>query len=98
MKTIKLVVTSAILIFVGCNSKKDYPADVSQNILTSCQGESATTEKQAVCSCLLGKIQIKYSLAEFVTINQNISTGQAPESWTKFQGAAIEECFKSVAP
>ncbi len=69
MGTAKFVVSTALLIFVGCNSSNDYPAEVSQTFLTTCQGESATTEKKALCSCLLGKIRIKYSLGEFVTIN-----------------------------
>jgi hypothetical protein len=54
MRNTLLLLTLIFTIF-ACNTKHDYPADVTQNFMNSCQMTSGGN--QEICSCLLDKIQ-----------------------------------------
>jgi hypothetical protein len=83
----------ASFILTSCSPKKhDYPADVTQNFMNSCQSTSGGDQKG--CSCLLDKIQEKYTFEEFSAIEVKILAGQTPSDFLDFVGKARAECSK----
>jgi hypothetical protein len=83
----------ASLISTSCGPKKhDYPSDVTQNFMNSCQETSGGDQK--MCSCLLDKIQEKYSYEEFSAIEVKMQAGQTPQEFLDFVGKARAECSK----
>ncbi len=81
-----------LLLFSACNTKHDYPADVTQNFMNSCQTTSGGN--QELCSCLLDKIQGKYTYEEFSAIEVKMQAGQTPSDFLDFVGKARAECSK----
>ncbi len=83
----------ASFILTSCGSKKHvYPADVTQNFMNSCQSTSGGEQK--ICSCLLDKIQEKYTFEEFSAIEVKMQAGQTPSKFLDFVGKARVECSK----
>jgi len=81
----------ASFILTSCGPKKnDYPADVIQNFMNSCQSTSDGDQK--LCSCLLDKIQEKYTFEEFLAIDAKMQAGQTPSEFLDFVGKASVEC------
>ena len=81
----------ASFILTSCGPKKnDYPADVTQNFMNSCQSTSDGDQK--LCSCLLDKIQEKYTFEEFSAIEVKMQAGQTPSEFLDFVGKARAEC------
>ena len=86
-----IILASTIL--TGCGPKKnDYPSDVTQNFMNSCEETSGGDQK--MCSCLLDKIQEKYTFEEFSAIEVKMQAGQTPEEFLGFIGKARAECSK----
>lgn len=85
-------VLSTALLF-SCGPKKhDYPSDVTQNFMNSCEATSGGDQK--MCSCLLEKIQEKYTYEEFSAIEVKMQAGQTPAEFLDFVGKARVECSK----
>ena len=83
----------ASFILTSCGTKKnDYPANVTQNFMNSCQTTSGGD--QNLCSCLLEKIQEKYTFEEFTAIEVKMQTGKTPSEFLDFVGKAKAECNK----
>jgi hypothetical protein len=91
MRNTLLLLTFIITIF-ACNTKHDYPADVTQNFMNSCQMTSGGN--QEICSCLLDKIQKKYTYEEFSVIEVKMKAGQTPTDFLDFVGKVRAECSK----
>jgi hypothetical protein len=91
MRNTLLLLTSIITIF-ACNTKYDYPADVTQNFMNSCQMTSGGN--QEICSCLLDKIQKKYTYEEFSAIEVKMQAGQTPSDFLDFFAKVRAECSK----
>jgi len=92
MKNLLLILATTSLLFTACNTKHDYPSDVTQNFMNSCQTNSGG--KQELCSCLLDKIQRKYTYEEFSAIEVKMQVGQTPSDFLDFVGKARAECSK----
>lgn len=92
--TIAQIFFGTILILLSsCGPKKhDYPSDVTQNFMNSCQSTSDGNQK--MCSCVLDKIQEKYTYEEFSSIEVKILAGQIPAEFLDFVGKARAECSK----
>jgi hypothetical protein len=89
--TILGVTLFTFFVLSGCEQKKhDYPSDVTQNFMNSCQETSGGDQK--MCSCLLDKIQEEYSYEEFSAIEVKIQSGQTPGEFLDFVGKARAEC------
>ena len=86
-----VLVILAISFLASCGSKKnDYPADVTQNFMNSCQETSGGNQK--LCSCLLAKIQEKYTFEEFSGYEVKMQAGQSASEFLEFIGKARAEC------
>jgi hypothetical protein len=94
-KTTTILVATLLTLFIlsGCEAKKhDYPSDVTQNFMNACQKTSGVNQK--MCSCLLDKIQEKYTYEEFSAIEVKMQSGQTPQEVLDFIGKARAECSK----
>ena len=90
MKYFKIAITLfSIITISSCNSKHEYPPDVTQNFMNSCQENGGS---QGMCSCVLEQIQKKYTIEEFSTIEVKIKAGQSTEDFMDFVGKARVEC------
>ena len=86
------ILTIVVMFSLACSSRKnDYPADITQNFMNSCQ-ESGSD--QATCACLLEKIQEKYTFEEFSSIEVKMQAGHTPEDFLDFVGKARAQCKK----
>jgi len=66
--------------------KHDYPASVTQNFMNMCATNGGNQE---ICSCVLDKIQRKYTFEEFTVIEAKMSLGQQmPDEFLGF----VAEC------
>ena len=68
-----------------------YPQEVKDEFLKSCVGAGSNA---MFCACMLDKVQSKYSLEEFTTIESKITAGSPPEEFVEFSGKARAECLK----
>jgi hypothetical protein len=91
MRNTLLLLTFIITIF-ACNTKHDYPSDVTQNFMNSCQMTSGGNQEN--CSCLLDKIQKKYTYEEFSAIEVKMQAGQTPTDFLDYVGKVRAECSK----
>jgi len=95
MKPVSLIFGAILFVYFilcGCGQKKhDYPSDVTQNFMNSCQ---ETGGDQKMCSCILDKIQEKYTYEEFSSIEIKMQAGQTPSEFLNFVGEARAECSK----
>lgn len=73
-----------MLLVCNCSTKHDYPANVIQNFMNSCQATSGGN--QDCCSYLLDKIQRKYTYEEFSVIETKTTAGQTPPEFLEFVG------------
>jgi hypothetical protein len=87
-----LLLLTLLITILACNTKHDYPADVTQNFMNSCQMTSGGN--QEICSCLLDKIQKKYKYDEFSAIEDKMQAGQTPSDFLDFVGKVRAECSK----
>lgn len=63
------------------NKGDAYPSDVRQNFLSSCEASASANvsfdQAEQLCECLLGKIEAKYTIEQFIEAEQNIFAGRA---------------------
>jgi hypothetical protein len=75
----------------SADGKNEYPQEVADAFVKSCQGSGAKAE---VCSCMLDKMQHKYTFEEFTVIETKMRAGRTPDDVLEFMGKARAECFK----
>lgn len=73
------------------DNKKQYPAELTQNFMNAC---TLNGGEQEMCSCLLEKIQEKYTLEEYSAIETKIQFGKTPDEFLEFLGKARVQCSK----
>ena len=73
------------------SAKNEYPENVVDEFVKSC--ESAGSDR-TFCTCVLDKVQGKYTFEEFSVIESKINAGQAPDEFVEFTGKARAECTK----
>jgi hypothetical protein len=72
------------------NIKNEYPQEVADAFLQSCQGAGSKPER---CSCVLDKIQRKYTFEEFSVLETKMRAGRTPDEFLEFSGKARAECM-----
>jgi len=73
-------------------TNKEYPPEVVEAFLDSCERSSGG--KRDLCVCLLDKIQRKYNFEEFSVIEAKMKAGRTPDDFVEFTGKARAECTK----
>jgi len=68
-----------------------YPQSTVDAFLSSCQQAGSDL---TFCSCVLGKVQAKYTFEEFSVIESRLVAGDPPEEFVEFTGKARAECTK----
>ena len=73
------------------SSNSAYPQSTVDAFLSSCQQAGSDL---TFCSCVLGKVQAKYSFEEFSVIESKLIADDPPEEFVEFTGKARAECTK----
>lgn len=73
------------------SQKGAYPPAVVEEFVTSC--EDAGSDRK-FCTCVLEKIQGRYSFEEFSEIESKLMAGSPVEEFAEFTGKARAECTK----
>lgn len=92
MKKLIWVTMFVILIFTACSSKNEYPADVVQSWTNLCLTEPGSNAE--MCSCLMDKVQKKYTYEEFKGLEEKMKAFQAPSDFIAFTNEAKAKCGK----
>jgi len=94
------------VVILGCNDrskklkdqmvKNDYPAYIIKSFMDGCLEDNSNPEvtQTLICSCLIEKIQSKYTLEQF----NELSGEQKGAKWDEYQqflNKAAEECIKN---
>jgi len=74
------------------NTNKEYPNEVVEAFLESCERSSGG--KKQLCACLFAKIHRKYDFEEFSVIEAKVKDGRTPDDFVEFVGKARAECAK----
>jgi hypothetical protein len=75
----------------GRGAKNEYPPEVVDAFLKSCEGAGSRRE---LCSCILDKIQRKYTFEEFSVLETKMRAGRTPDDFLEFSGKARADCAK----
>ncbi|MFL6374570.1 MAG: hypothetical protein ACJ73D_07900 [Pyrinomonadaceae bacterium] len=67
----------------------DYPQASKDAFVSSCTKGGAP---QQICTCMLGKIEQKYTYGQMEDIEQKIKDGNQPQDFTDFTKKAAVEC------
>ncbi|MBV9240945.1 MAG: hypothetical protein JO314_02960 [Acidobacteria bacterium] len=70
----------------------DYPQASKDLFVSSCVNNGGT---QPICTCMLGKVQEKYTYGEMEDLETKIKAGQTPAEFTDFMKKATQECATS---
>lgn len=68
-----------------------YPQEVVDEFIKSCQGAGSSAK---LCTCLIDKIQEKYSFEDFNVIELKLGSGNPPEEFVEFAGRAKAGCMR----
>lgn len=70
-------------------NRTPYPAEVAQNFINSCIQNGGNQE---ACTCLFNKVQERYSLQEFVQVEQaSMASGKLPQEVSEFAAACVSQ-------
>ena len=72
-------------------TKDAYPQEVVDEFLKACQKAGSSAK---ICTCLIDKIQEKYSLQEFTVIELKLGSSNPPEEFVEFAGRAKAGCMR----
>ena len=67
----------------------DYPQASKDAFVSSCTSSGGT---QAACTCMLGKVQEKYTYGEMEELEKKITSNDAPSDFKDFMNKAAESC------
>jgi hypothetical protein len=105
MKRILLSIFSCVILS-SCNSssnkkddtsiKHDYPAYIIKSFIDGCTEENPNPDisQTMICSCIIEKIQTKYTLEEYNEISKS-QNGTKWDEYQQFLYKAAEECIKN---
>ena len=88
------LILASCIFFIGCGNKtkNEYPKEVTDTFIQSC--EQTSGGKNAFCVCILDKIQQKYTFEEFSVIEAKMRENRTPDEFIEFSGKARAECMK----
>jgi hypothetical protein len=82
---------SVVIFMLSCENKNDYPPDIIQNFMNSCQKQSGG--KQQTCACIIEQVQYKFTLEEFLRIDASMKEGgKIPEEMKRI----VVDCKSKV--
>jgi len=67
----------------------DYPQASKDLFVSSCTNSGGNQQQ---CTCMLGKVQEKYTYGEMEELEQKIKSGQPPQDFTDFMTQATAAC------
>lgn len=70
-----------------------YPQEVVNEFVKSCRTAGSSGK---LCTCLIEKIQEKYSFEEFTVLELKLKSGAPPEEFIEFTGRAKAQCTRQV--
>ena len=91
----KLAILVLCVSAIACSSlmvdknTHDYPQASKDLFVSSCVNSGGT---QQACSCVLGKVEEKYTYGEMEDLETKIKAGQTPQEFTDFMKKAGQEC------
>ena len=91
-KGLLLILAIISLSLTACETKNDYPDDARGRFMNSCQ--KSTNNNQKLCSCVLEKIQYKYSFDEYSEMNEKVKAEEIPQEYLFFLGDAKGMCAR----
>ena len=97
----KLAIFILCVLAIGCSSltvdksTHDYPQASKDLFVSSCVESGGTTQ---ACSCVLGKVEQKYTYGEMEDLETKIKAGQTPQDFTDFMKKAGQECAGGSSP
>jgi len=69
-----------------------YPDQVRTNFVNSCAGKLPPEYKQN-CECMLEQIEKKYSLTDYIKVEDDIKAGKDVSAFLAFTDSARQICF-----
>ena len=88
-----------ILIFYSCSgnqqnakTKNDFPAYVITAYMDGCMAKKKDGEQALICSCLMDKIQVRYSYEQYKVISK--MEGEEYNEYKVFLKEAAKDCIK----
>lgn len=102
----KIFFAIIFVVILGCNDrskkvkdqkvKNDYPAYIIKSFMNGCLEDNPNPDvpQTLICSCLMEKIQSKYTLEEYLELSKE----QHGSKWDEYQiflNKAAEECIKN---
>jgi hypothetical protein len=71
-------------------STHDYPQASKDLFVSSCVNSGGSAQQ---CTCVLGKVQEKYTYGEVEELEKKIKEGQQPPEFNEFMKKATQECM-----
>ena len=83
------LIVSACSMMVDKNTH-DYPQATKDAFMSSCKSSSGGQEE--ACSCMLAKVQERYTYGEVAELEQKVKGGEAPPEFADFMSKAKDAC------
>lgn len=90
----KIIMGIAFCVSIGAcvdRNTHDYPQASKDAFLNACKANSGGKEKE--CSCMLTKVQEKYTYGEMMDIEEKIKSGKTPPEFTEFMTKEQTACM-----
>ena len=96
------------VVILGCSNrskkvkdqmvKNDYPAYIIKSFMDGCMEDKSNSDvtQTLICSCLIEKIQSKYTVEQFNELGK-FQNGTKWEEYQQFLNIAAEECIKNIS-
>lgn len=103
---VKIFITIICFVIFGCNDKSkkvkthsvnnEYPAYIIKSFMDGCSNDNSNPDvtQTLICSCLIEKIQKKYTLEEYLELSKE-KHGSKWDEYQIFLNNAAEDCIKN---
>lgn len=97
MKIVFAFIFAAALISCGSsnNPGEKYPEQVRNNFINSCAGK-LPPEYKSGCSCMLEQIEKKYSLSDYIKLEEDIKAGKDVSQFLAYTDSVRKFCFPQI--
>ncbi len=95
MKVLTVLILAVIISSCGGNSSKPgekYPDQVRSNFINGCAGKLPDGYKKN-CECMLEQIETKYSLTEYIKLEEDMKAGKDVSAFMALADSARQTCF-----
>ena len=73
------------------NARNEYPQESLDAFLQACEDSGAAEE---LCTCMLERIQSRYTFEAFTEIENKMRSGKTPDDFVEFSNKARTDCTK----